>query len=155
MSNSQPVCVQLHRMQFSMFNLRTLYQTGKLDQLLRGARNLPLDIIGIKEHQWITKETLSQYWNDKCEFMSIYSSAFQPQVGGVVLLICKIFANSYMAAGKVSAQILKVYVKGNPLIVMFVIYAPSNVANDSDKAAFFSDLHESLQGATSLHCHHA
>ena len=54
-----------------------------------------------------------------------------------------------------SAQILKVYFKGNPLIVMFVIYAPSNVANDSDKAAFFSDLHESLQGATSLHCHHA
>ena len=75
--------------------------------------------------------------------MSIYSSAFQPQVGGVVLLICKIFANSYMAAEKVSEQILKVYFKGNPLIVMFVIYAPSNVANDSDKAAFFSDLHES------------
>lgn len=67
--------------------------------------------------------------------MSIYSSAFQPQVGGVVLLICKIFANSYMAAEKVSEQILKVYFKGNPLIVMFVIYAPSNVANDSDKAA--------------------
>ena len=129
-------------MQFSMFNLRTLYQTGKLDQLLRGARNLPLDIIGIQEHQWITKETLSQYWNDECEFMSIYSSAFQPQVGGVVLLICKIFANSYMAAEKVSEQILKVYFKGNPLIVMFVIYAPSNVANDSDKAAFFNDLHK-------------
>ena len=87
--------------------------------------------------------------------MSIYSSAFQPQVGGVVLLICKIFTNSYMAAGKVSAQILKVYFKGNPLIVMFVIYAPSNVANDSDKAAFFSDLLESVQGATSLRCHHA
>ena len=138
-----------------MFNLRTLYQTGKLDQLLRGARNLPLDIIGIQEHQLITKETLSQYRNEECEFMFIYSSAFQPQVGGVVLLICKIFANSYMAAGKVSEQILKVYFKGNPLIVMFVIYAPSNVANDSDKAAFFSDLHESLQGATSLHCHHA
>ena len=64
-------------MQFSMFNLRTLYQTGKLDQLLRGAQNLPLDIIGIQEHQWITKETLSQYGNDECEFMFIYSSAFQ------------------------------------------------------------------------------
>ena len=93
-------------------------------------------------HQWITKETLSQYWNDECEFMSIYSSAFQPQVGGVVLLICKIFANSYMAAEKVSQQILKVYFKGNPLIVVYVIYAPSNVANDSDKAAFFNDLHK-------------
>ena len=60
-----------------------------------------------------------------------------------------------MAAGKVSEQILKVYFKGNPLIVMFVIYGHSNVTNDSDKAAFFSDLHESLQGTTSLRYHHA
>lgn len=60
-----------------------------------------------------------------------------------------------MAAEKVSEQILKVYIKGNPLIVVYVIYAPSNVANDSDKAAFFNDLHKSLQGVTSLRCHNA
>ena len=41
-------------------------------------------------------------------------------------------------------QILKVYFKGNPLMVVYVIYAPSNVANDSDKAAIFNDLHKSL-----------
>ena len=93
-------------------------------------------------HQGFTKETLSQYWNDECEFVFIYSSAFQPRVGVVGLLICKKFTNSYMAAEKVSQQILKVYFKGNPLIVVYVIYAPSNVANDSDKAAFFNDLHE-------------
>ena len=97
-------------------------------------------------HQWITKETLSQYWNDEYEFVFIYSSAFQPQVGGAGLLICKKFANSYMAAEKVSEQILKVYFKGNPLIVVYVIYAPSNVANDSDKAAFFNDLHKVSKG---------
>ena len=85
-------------MQFSMFNVQTLYETGKLDQLLRGAQNLPLDIIGIQEHQWITKETLSQHWNDGCEFMFIYSYALQPQVGGVGLLIRKKFANSYRVA---------------------------------------------------------
>ena len=131
-------------MQFSLFNVRTLYETGKLDQLLRGAQNFPLDIIGIQEHQWITKETLSRYWNDECEFMFIYSSAFQPQVGGVGLLIRKNFANSYRAAEKVLEQILKVYFKGNPLVVVYVISAPSDVANDSDKAAFFNDLHKSL-----------
>ena len=27
---------------------------------------------------------------------------------------------------------------------MYVIYAPTDVANDSDKAAFFNDLHENL-----------
>lgn len=51
-----------------------------------------------------------------------------------------------MAAEKVSEQILKVYFKGNPLIVVYVIYAPSNVANDSDKATFFNDLHKVSKG---------
>ena len=108
---------------------------------------MPLDIIGIQEHQLlqrITKESVSQYWSDECELMLICSSASQPQVGGVGLLIRKKFANSFRAAENVLEQILKVYVKGNPLVVVYVIYAPTDVANDSDKAAFFNDLHESL-----------
>ena len=135
------------QMQFSMFNVWTLYQTGKLDQLLLGAQTLPLDIIGIQEHQLlqrITKKKVSQYWSDECEFMLICSSASQPQVGGVGLLIRKKLANSFRAAENVSEQILKVYFKGNPLVVVYVIYAPTDVANGSDKAAFFNDLHESL-----------
>ena len=65
-----------------MINVRNLYQTGKLDQLLRGAQNLPLNIIGMQEHRWITKETVSQYWSDYREFMFTYSSASQPRVAG-------------------------------------------------------------------------
>lgn len=43
------------RMQFSMFNVWTLYQTEKLDQQLRGAQTLPLDIIDIQEHQLLQR----------------------------------------------------------------------------------------------------
>lgn len=38
-----------------MFNVWTLYQTGKLDQQLRGAQTLPLDIIDIQEHQLLQR----------------------------------------------------------------------------------------------------
>ena len=53
-----PVCVLLRGVHFPTFNVRTLYQTGKLDQLLRGTQNLSLNIIGIQERWWITKETV-------------------------------------------------------------------------------------------------
>ena len=108
---------------------------------------MPLDIIGIQEQQLLqrlTKEIVSQYWSDECEFMLICSSASQPQVGGVGLQIRKKFANSFRAAENVSEQILKVHFKGNPLLVVYVIFAPTDVAYDSDKAAFFNDLHQSL-----------
>ena len=93
-----PVCVLLRGVHFPTFNVRTLYQTGKLDQLLRGTQNLSLNIIGIQERWWITKETVSQHWNDYREFMLIYFSASQPRVVGVGLLNRNKFANSYRAA---------------------------------------------------------
>lgn len=96
--NSHPVCVLLRGVHFPTFNVRTLYQTGKLDQLLRGTQNLSLNIIGIQERWWITKETVSQHWNDYREFMFIYFSASQPRVVGVGLLNRNKFANSYRAA---------------------------------------------------------
>ena len=73
--------------------------------------------------------------------MFVNSSAFRPRVG---LLICNKFTNSYKAAEKVLEEILKVNFKGNLLEVVYVIYAPTDVANDSDKEAFFNDLHENL-----------
>lgn len=76
--------------------------------------------------------------------MLICSSASQPRVGCVVLPIRKKFASSFRAAENVSQQILKVYFKGNPFVVVYVIYAPTDVANDGDEAAVFNDLHESL-----------
>ena len=98
MRNSHPVCVLLPGVHFPTFDVRTLYQTGKLDQLLRGAQNLPLNIITIQEHRWITKETVSLYWCDYGEFMFIYSFASQPRVVDVGLLIRNKFANSYRDA---------------------------------------------------------
>ena len=45
---------------------------------------------------------------------------------------------------KVPERILKVYFEGTPLVVVYVIYAPTDVANNSNKEDFFKDLHESL-----------
>ena len=45
---------------------------------------------------------------------------------------------------KVPERILKVYFEGTPLVVVYVIYAPTDVANNINKEAFFKDLHESL-----------
>ena len=138
----------LRGIHFSTFNVRNISQTGKLDQLLRGAQNLPLNITSMQAHRWITKETVSQYWNDYREFMFIYSSASQPRVVGVGLLFRSKFANSYRAAessGTNSERIRnEVYFEGTQHVLVYVIYSSTDVVNDSDKKAFFKDLHESL-----------
>ena len=97
-----------------------------------------------QEERLSKKETVSQYWTDDREFMPIYSSASQSRVGGVGLLVRKKLANSHRTTEKVSDRILKVYYEGNPLAAIYVVYAPTDVTNDSDKEAFVNDLHESL-----------
>ena len=53
-----------HGMTLSTYNVRTLYQAGKFDQLIRQASGLDdIDIIGIQEHWWITAENISKQWS--------------------------------------------------------------------------------------------
>ena len=56
------------------------------------------------------------------------------------------FASSQTHTGLLKApeRILEVYFEGTQHVVVYVIYSPTDVANDSDKEAFFKDLHKSL-----------
>ena len=51
--NWQPVNIHLRGIHFSMYHIWNPYQIQKLNQLWCGAKHLILDIIGIKEHQWV------------------------------------------------------------------------------------------------------
>ena len=119
-----------------MFNVRTLYQTGKLDQLLCGAQNLPLGIIGIQEHQYTNG---LHFHNTGMTSASLCSSILLPSNLRSVLLGYWFAKSSQTHTWLLRKSRNKFW---NPLIVVYVIYAPSNVANDSDKAAFFNDLHK-------------
>ena len=64
------------------YNVRALHQTGKFDQWVRKAKEIDnIDIVGIQEHRWITKDNISQQWSDDRDFLFIYSSPSPERVG--------------------------------------------------------------------------
>ena len=136
MRNSHPFCVLVRGVHFPTFNVRTLYQTGKLDQLLRGAQNLSLNIIGIQESWWITWRKQSH--NTGTTIVSLCSSILLPPNLGSLVLGYWIATSLQTHTGllKVPKRILKVYFEGTPLAVVYVIYAPTDVANDIKKPSW-------------------
>ena len=48
----------------STYNVRTLYQKGKLHQLMTGCSEQGIDIVGIQEHRLITNKDLDKEWFD-------------------------------------------------------------------------------------------
>ena len=135
--------VRLRGINFSTYNCRTLFQTGKFDQLVKQAVDIPgIDIIGIQEHRWTTTETISQFWSPNHEYLTIYSSADKNRVGGIGLLVRKKHTASYRTAVKISDRLLVAHFEGNPMVAVTctVAYAPTEVSDQTDKDTFYQDL---------------
>ena len=136
--------LKLKNVTFSTYNVQTLYQTGKFDQLTRQAKEMPVDIIGIQEHRWKTSNIIEQQWSDDGEALFVYSTATKMRTGGVGLLIKKKHVPSYRTADKVSDRILKVYFQGNPMVTVVVAYGPTEGAKEEDKDQFWDDLSKAV-----------
>ena len=137
--------MRLRGINFSTYNCRTLFQTGKFDQLVKQAVDIPgIDIIGIQEHRWITTETTSKCWSPNHEYLTIYSSADKNRVGGIGLLVRKKHTASYRTAVEISDRLLAAHFQGNPMVAVIVAYAPTEVSDQTDKGTFYQDLKECI-----------
>ena len=142
--------IKLNGVTFSTYNVRTLYQTGKFDQLIHEASKInETDFIGIQEHRWITQEQVSQHWSEDREFLFVYSSALPDRVGGVGLLIRKKHVPAFRYAERVSERILKVYFEGNPKITIVVAYAPTEMRPADEKDLFYDDIQATINSEPS------
>ena len=131
----------------STYNVRTLYQVGKFDQLTRDASNIQsIDLIGIQEHRWKTPDEVAEHWSDNKEFLFIYTSAPADRVGGVGLLVRRKHTSAIRSAEKISDRILKVQFEANPMVAVLVVYAPTELASISTKDEFYKDLADAVNG---------
>ena len=131
-------------MSLATYNVRTLFQVGKFDQLTRQAKELPIDIIAVQEHRWRTHSDIDQKWSDDGEFLFIFSSADKNRVGGVGVLVRRKHVGSYRTADKVSDRIIKVYFEGNPMVTFIAAYAPTENADQASKDKFYQDLSNAI-----------
>lgn len=73
----------------STYNVRTLFQQGKIHQLFVGCADTGVDIIGLREHRRITTNPTEELWSDDKNWVIVYSFATQGRQGGVGLTISR------------------------------------------------------------------
>ena len=129
----------------STYNVRTLYQQGKLHQFFSGCNDVNLDIVGIQEHRLITSSPTDELWSDDKNWVVIYSSATDQRYGGVGLAMTKHIHRYLQSVQSINQRILTVTFHGNPRVTVTVVYAPTESASDAHKDEFYDSLKEHLE----------
>ena len=57
----------------STYNVRTLFQTGKLHQLFTGCFYVGIDIVGILEHRLITTSSTEEIWSEDRNWVFVHA----------------------------------------------------------------------------------
>lgn len=127
------------------WNVRKLYQCGRLAQLLREFDNYRLDILGISEMRWTgSGKIISE------EKTVIYSGGDEHHVRGVGLVLNKVAAKALISWTPVSDRIITARLQSrHAKTTIFQVYAPTDEAEDEEKDAFYDQLHDVFTSAPS------
>ena len=137
--------IKLKQLSLATYNVRTLQQKGKLDQLRQKAAALPTEITAVQEHRKVTNQDIDTMKKDNGEFLFIYTTASKQKVGGFGLLIRNKNSSSCLTSGKISDRIFMVYFADNPLVTITAAYAPTETAAPNDKEEFYNDLLKAIE----------
>lgn len=117
------------------WNVRTLYQAGKLDNVIMEMKRLDLDIIGISEARWTDSGSL-----DKDGYV-FYFSGGQHHINGVGVIIKKKYEKSMQGYIPISDRVMMVKFEGKPFdIAVIQVYAPTEESSDEEVEKFYEDV---------------
>ena len=122
------------------WNVRTLYQAGKLGQVLKEMRQYRLEILGISELRWTGQGKI------KSENVTILFSGHETQhIHGVGLLLDQRAANALIAWNPINDRIITARFQTQHAKVSIIqVYAPTETADEADKDDFYSALQDTL-----------
>ena len=126
------------------YNVRTLYQQGKTQQLFAGCIEAGVDIVGIQEHRLITSNPTDELWSEDKQWVLIYSTASRERHGGVGILMSKCIYKCLQGVESISNRIITATFHGNPKVTVTSVYAPTECASTDDKSNFYSRLEDHL-----------
>ena len=114
--------VKLCGVWFLTYNVRTLHQYGKMDQLVKELDKQPsVEKVGIQEYRGITTDTIAHHWTENRDYLFVYDSADKNCVGGVGLMVSAERAKSFRTAERISDLILVVCLQGPPMAAIVVV----------------------------------
>ncbi|XP_023233867.1 craniofacial development protein 2-like [Centruroides sculpturatus] len=126
------------------WNVRTLYELGKLDNLIQEIKSMRLDVMGICETRWTGTGMIY-----KNEYTMMYSGV-ETHVNGVAIIMKNSIARSIKGFTAVNDRIIAVKIAAQPLDILLIqVYAPTAGHEEEDVEIFYENLKESVEMAKS------
>ncbi|XP_063863898.1 craniofacial development protein 2-like [Scylla paramamosain] len=117
------------------WNVNTLYQVGKLDNLKKEAEMMKLDVVGVSEVRWTGSGHIdSGGW-------TMYYSGGERHEAGVGVLLRKEVAEAVVGSWQVSERVILVKIGAKPTGLNTIqVYAPTGDHSDDEVETFYDQV---------------
>jgi len=124
--------------------VRTLYQTGKFDNVILEMDRMGLQALGLCEIRWTGAGEIVKDNNH------LFYSGGDTHQHGVGLILNRDFSKSVLSFWPKSERLLQVKLKASPFnLNIIVVYAPTAEAEEKDIDQFYCELNEVMKGCKS------
>ena len=129
-------CNTRTKMKIATWNVRTMHQAGKLQNVKEEAIRLKVDILGLAEVIWLGSGKLVSE-----DHTLIYTGHKKEHKHGVGLLLSNVVARSVIGFHGISDRIIIVKLFSKPFNLSIIqVYAPTSASSEEKIEAFYNDL---------------
>ena len=122
------------------WNVRTLYQAGKLDNLIQEMESMRLDILGIAETHWVEEGKII-----KENHTMIYSGG-EMHRKGVSILMKNNIARSMLGFWAISERIIMLKLQAKPFNINIIqVYAPTLDCEDEEVEKLYQEINNGIK----------
>ena len=131
-------------LKFGTWNVRTLYQSGKVENCCREMQRLNIDLLGMAEIRWTDSGVI-----DRGSHLMIFSGGKKHE-NGVGFMMTRKISNAMQGYLPISNRVIVAKFAARPVnIVCVQVYAPTSEHSDEEIEAFYDDVEKAIKTAKS------
>ena len=129
--------IQNEVIRIGTWNVNTMYQAGKLCNIMKEMRRLHVNIMGVSEARWTGSGKLIS------DSMTIIYSGGEKHEGGVAMILDEEISKCVKAYWSVSSRVLLVKIQAKPFDLNVIqVYAPTGDHTEDEVEEFYEDLNK-------------
>ena len=135
------VCNTRTKMNIATWNVRTMHQAAKLQNVKEEAIRLKVDILGLAEVRWLGSGKLVSE-----DHTLIYTGHKKEHKHRVRLLLSNVVARSVIGFHGISDRIIIVKLFSEPITITIIqVYSPTSASGEEEIEAFYNDLDDAYK----------
>ena len=136
-----PVTVSKCKLKIGHWNVQTMYQPGKLDNIRQEMDRIKFNILGIAETRWTGKGKI-----ETGNKVMIYSGGDKIHERGVAIIFDQATGKSLKGWWGVSDRVIVAKLEGKPFDIGIIqVYAPTSTHSDEEVEEFYEDIDKAMK----------